>query len=110
LIDAFELRIDHTRMNGLPIGFHFQRDPWPGGHRYSLRSTHPNALVIASFVGEGNDIQLSEEQQKRIFSGLDVLISGLPERSRPEYMLNSISSISLNADRIVLVGDCSVIS
>jgi hypothetical protein len=101
VVDGAELPVSATQRL-------LQRTPYPGGHRYELVLRDRKMIKrwfrdVASQQSPGSDVQWT------VFYGLDRVAGELcaPSPGRVEYLLNSIDSIHVGQEEVIISGVCS---
>lgn len=102
------LRIDgHLRLLA-DVNTLFQRDPYPGGHRFFLGLQGPKAEKIFLDIPLGRFTPPTEEVARRALSSLGLFLVRLP-RDGVEVLLNSIDDLVVERGRVQISGICSPI-
>jgi hypothetical protein len=99
----------------IPIGviwIHYQRDPFPGGHRYRLRLPEPLASVLGERLGRSISSDTADNSRDYLYwlsSILSELItSDMSGQMETRYVINTVSETKLNEDgSLDLYGVCS---
>jgi hypothetical protein len=88
----------------------FQRDPFPGGHKYSCVISGNRLGKRFDDIPLGRNESVSEEDARRFF--LSLVLSWNPateEDSNLEYFLNSVEEIDFDGERLRFSGICSAV-
>ncbi|HKO45900.1 MAG TPA: hypothetical protein VJU84_21665 [Pyrinomonadaceae bacterium] len=105
----FELKIDgepHSAERASPL---FQRDPFPGGHRYSCVISGKRLGKYFDYLPLGGSESVLEEDARRFFLSLGMNWSPDAENGdgKLEYFLNGVEAIDFDGERIRFCGVCS---
>lgn len=104
-----QIKIDGQSVLPSAVDRHFQADPHPGGHHYELRILGPGAReVLSDLPREGTVIPTTAETERILHVDLLAAFGSHWEgRRRVDYLLNQIASIEVDADSVLLTGECS---
>ena len=105
----FELNIDGESYPPKKVAPLFQRDPFPGGHRYSCVISG-NRLDKGFYnLPFGRIKSVSEEDARSFFLSLDLNWHSNTEGQNVEleYFLNSVEEIDFDRERLKFSGVCS---
>jgi len=102
------LRIDGHLRSLTEVDARFQRDPYPGGHRFFLGFEGPKAEKILLDLSMGRFSPPAEEYARRILSSLSLFLLRLP-RDGVVILLNSVDDLTVERGRIHISGVCSPI-
>ena len=103
-----ELQVDGTPTELSVVWHHYQSDPYPGGHRYSLVLRHTAAEQIADRLPETSQQRLDGGITNSFFNTFNIL--GIGCRSDPprwRFVLNTIESVHHSLDGVSIEGICS---
>jgi hypothetical protein len=105
------IRIDNQQVEPEEVIFHFQTDPFPGGHFFEMvipRNAISSELwKYAKFQDTENP---QEDKARDWFYWLPSIVHGfrLNENIRAKFVLNSIKKIIVNFDNVLIHGVCSL--
>ena len=106
----FELSIDgqpYPPEKAAPL---FQRDPFPGGHKYSCVISGKRLCKRFDYIPLERNESVSEEDARNFL--LSLVLSWNPaaeEGTDLEYFLNSVEEIDFDGERLRFSGTCSVV-
>ena len=105
----FELNIDGESYPPEKVSPLFQRDPFPGGHRYSCVISGNWLDKYFYDLSLGKSENISEEDARRFFLSLGFRwdFTGKAEDVELEYFLNNVEEIGFNGERLKFSGVCS---
>ena len=105
---TFELNIDgrpYPPEKAAPL---FQRDPFPGGHRYSCIITGKRIGKRFDDIPLERKVSISEKDARRFFLSLGLSWNpATVEAFNLEYFLNSVEEIDFDGERLRFSGICS---
>lgn len=104
-----ELLIDGNQEPMSEAGFLFQRDPFPGDHRYSLRVASDTGKLLPKLL---RDLRGSPDSRdaKRYLGEVEWLLGERAHgASQYRFLINSVEEITSDVRHIHLVGVCSTI-
>lgn len=102
------LRIDGHIRQLTDVEAFFQRDPYPGGHRFFLGFEGPTAERILWGVAPGSFTPPTEDQARRVISSLNVFLQRVP-RQGVVMLLNNVDVLVIDRGRVHMSGVCSPI-
>jgi hypothetical protein len=102
------LRIDGHVRSLTEVDALFQRDPYPGGHRFFLGLEGPKADQILLDVASGRFQPPTEDQARRVLSSLNIILQRVP-REGVVILLNSVDDLLVERGRVHVSGTCSPI-
>ena len=102
------LRIDGRLRLLTEVGVLFQRDPYPGGHRFFLGFEGPKAEKILLEPPVGRFSPPVEDHARQILSSLSLFLLRIP-RDGVVILLNSVDDLTVARGRIHITGVCSPI-
>lgn len=107
----FELSIDgqpYPPEKAAPL---FQRDPFPGGHKYSCTIFGKRIAKRFDYLSVGKSEDITDEFASRFFLslGLSWVQNAEKEDAGPEYFLNSLEEIDFDGTQIKFSGVCSAV-
>ena len=88
----------------------FQREPFPGGHKYSCVISGKRLGKCFDYIPLGRNESVSEEDARRFF--LSMGLGWNPanrEDVNPDYFLNSVEEIDFDGGRLRFSGICSAV-
>ena len=107
----FDLEIDGQPLHAGKVAPLFQRDPFPGGHKYSCVISGKRLGKYFYCVPLGRSERCAEEAAREFFSvlGLGWMQNAEGLEGRLEYFLNSVEEIDFDGERLKFSGACSPI-
>ena len=103
-----KLYVDDIRVEREEVEVHYQRDPFPGGHRFTL--TIPEPDVAAELDSEFDAIRRgenSEATEQFLLRYLRLFFLRKATARAPKYWLNRIDGCMVSKEQVVLTGVCS---
>ena len=106
---SFDLRIDNHPCPHEKASPLFQRDPFPGGHKYTCTICGKRLGKYFDFVPVGRNERVSEDDASRFFLalGLGWIQNAEESEADLEYFLNSVEEIDFDGERLKFSGVCS---
>lgn len=108
----FELNIDGAPYPAEKAAPLFQRDPFPGGHKYSCAISGKRLGKYFDFLPLGRSVCVTEKDARSFFLSLG--LKWCPDKGVEEvedvelgYFLNSVEEIDFDGERIIFSGVCS---
>jgi len=102
------LRIDGHIRQLTDVDVFFQRDPYPGGHRFFLGMEGPRAERVLFGVAPGRFKPPTEDHARRVMSSLAIFLQRVP-RGGAVMLLNAVDDLLVEKGRIHISGICSPI-
>ena len=85
----------------------FQRDPFPGGHKYSCLISGKRLAKRFDYIPLERNESIPEEDARRFFLSLGLIWNPATEEdANLEYLLNSVEEIDFNGARLRFSGTC----
>jgi hypothetical protein len=103
----YSLNVDNETQNVRSLMFHIQDNPYPGGHRYSLRIQDQDVMHVLQDVGPGVYRDLSRSQSSSIMNRIFSIIGLKFVRGDFTYWVNTIDYLEVGNDTVLLQGRCS---
>jgi hypothetical protein len=105
----FDLEIDGQPIHAGKASPLFQRDPFPGGHKYSCVISGKRLGKYFYSMLRGGSERVAEGDAREYFSalGLSWVQNAVGLEGRPEYFLNSVEAIDFDGERLKFSGVCS---
>lgn len=106
---TIEINVDKMSIQPTQFEMHYQDDPFPGGHRYTMRITDSEMIDYIKDEIEGCPrSDLPRTEASRLFNLIRTFVSfRYKRRDTPLFWANSIESLSYQSDELVLSGVCS---
>ena len=102
------LRIDGHLRALTDVDALFQRDPYPGGHRFFLGFEGPKVERLLTDLPSGRFKPPVEDLARRVLSSLGLFLQRTP-RQGAIVLLNNVDDLLVERGRIHIIGVCSPI-
>ena len=102
------LRIDGHLRSLAEVTVLFQRDPYPGGHRFFLGLEGPSADRLLTDLPSGDFRPPQEDQARRVLDALNIFLLRFP-REGVVMLLNNVDHMVVERGRVHISGVCSPI-
>lgn len=103
------LKIDGKRLDGIPATFHYQKDPYPGGHAYTLIIDETELVASLKNITSLNPNKPSEIECEQCFQLLLLYIDTIQEYQKCSFVLNNITDLNFEQELLIMKGVCSEI-
>ena len=106
---TIEVMVDETTIQPWQFEMHYQDDPFPGGHRYTMRITDPEMIdYIKDEIQGCHRNNLPRSEASRLFNLIRIFVSfRYKRRDNTLFWANSIESLSFQSGEVVFSGICS---
>ena len=102
----FEVEVDGERHAPESVSPMFQRDPFPGGHKYTCLISGARLGKYLSYLDNLKSQAVSDNDGFRLLSSLG-LVWAEDQKAPMSYFLNSIDEIDFDGERLRISGVCS---
>ncbi len=107
--DSVMIMIDGNAIDLRNCFFHAQEKAWPGGLYYEMRIKDRDILTGINIEYQDRKEQIFDIQRTNwLFNYISGVLSLKWGKGPPQYWLNTISSMNVNQEEIVMRGCCSM--
>ncbi len=108
-MESIGLMVDGKPVDVACCMYQSQETAWPGGSHYEMRIAEPELVQFVNSTfppGESSDIDLQHADS--LFGAISLTVSMKWKKGPIRFWLNTITSLTVSQDEVVLRGDCSV--